>query len=369
MIYVPILKTRIEEKNVAKELKGCFDDNIIPLFEVISDEYNTIYMTNPETGKFIYKKSKNGNRKYRVKEQNIKPIDYISELIGNKTTFIDFFRFSLNNYGKNINIDRVLLSWKLSEDPAFYKEKIRSLIKIPNYIPVVSIKTDFKMNEDELKGFLEELKYSFKRSIALRLTDDFIDEYKNIIENVLDYRDYLLFDVGEQPISSKNMEFSMLSDMNIAAKIIIVNSPRKRGMNNSVYPKNDYVPFIDNSAKDFARRYNFDGFSDYCGYKDDLPRTRNGSGGKGAALILLYMYSKNQFYSLCEQDTKKGQKGYKELKKELLKHKKEFDKSENCYAFKKIDKMSSDSAGGWRTWNNICIRRYISEIYHNQKDL
>ncbi|NCD06050.1 MAG: hypothetical protein EOL97_08015 [Spirochaetia bacterium] len=164
---------------------------------------------------------------------------------------------------------------------------------------------------------------------------------------------------------SKEEEYELLSNLSLRAKIIITNSPRKKIFTNSSFPENDYVPFINNAAKDIVKKYKFEGFGDYCGYKDVLPQL--GGGQKGSALILFYDFIQNQFFSFCNHNTSLGQSGYSKLVPELINKKDVFNPLGNCLAYSKIENLSSN--GTWAYWNNICIRRYISEIYFNQKDL
>lgn len=53
MMYIPMLKTRLEELKVAKEMQSCFSNNIIPLFEIINELYETTYKRD-SNGEFIY---------------------------------------------------------------------------------------------------------------------------------------------------------------------------------------------------------------------------------------------------------------------------------------------------------------------------
>jgi hypothetical protein len=369
MIYVPILKLREQEKNVTKELKGCFGDKIIPLFEIVSDVYKIRYKTNPNTGEYLYRRSKNDRRNERIKEErtedDIITLDYLNDLIEGKKCFIDFFRFTTDKYSKLVDINKVILSWRISNDYDLYKNKIQSLLNYTNFIPVISIKPGFEMKEQELTSFIKDIKNDFKRSIALRITDDYLYNYKELIKKLLSYDDYLLFDIEEQPILSKDEELRQLDSLDISAKIVLVNSPRKKAFTNREFPKKGYVSFIDNGVINVTKKYKFEGFSDYCGYKDVLPLTSK-SNGKGAALILFYVYEKNQFFSLCEPNTQLGVGGYKDLKKELLDLRSEFDPNNNCLAYDKVVKMKKH--GSWKDWNNVCIRRYIHEMYKNQND-
>lgn len=371
MIYVPMLKIRQQEKNIIKEINHCFNENIIPLFEIVKEEYIKRYKKDPITGEFLYQRSKNDKKREKIPEEptveDIYTLEYLNEIIKGKKAFIDYFRFVAKNYGGNkVEIQKVALSNELNNNTALYKEKLLEISNYKNFIPVISLKPGYFLSVEDIISLIKKIKNSSNSSVALRLTDNYFTSYKSIIEKVLTENDYLLFDIGEQPILSKTEEIELLSDSLISAKIIVTNSPRRRSYNNGDFPENGYVKFIDNSAMDVVKKYNLDGFSDYCGYKDVLP-LRGGSNGKGSALIVFFDYKKNQFYSLCEHDTSYGVGGYIRLKKEILEKKTHFDPTDKCIGYKKILKMKKQ--GSWKDWNNVCIRRYISEIYYNQNDL
>lgn len=54
MIYIPMLKTRDEEFRVLKSMKECYSDKIIPLIEVISEQYQVRYKTDEKRKNVIH---------------------------------------------------------------------------------------------------------------------------------------------------------------------------------------------------------------------------------------------------------------------------------------------------------------------------
>ena len=58
MIYVPMLKTRLEELRVTKEMEYCFSDKIVPLFEIINELYKTTYQKDENGDRFLYSRGK-----------------------------------------------------------------------------------------------------------------------------------------------------------------------------------------------------------------------------------------------------------------------------------------------------------------------
>lgn len=365
MIYVPMLKTRCEELKVAKDLNYCFSDKIIPLFEILKDKYKVVYKVDPETGKYIYEQ--NGNSKKKIKEEptdsHIITLDYINELIEGRAAFIDFFRFSNTKYGNNIKYDSVALSVKISQNSDLYKNRLNEVSKYDNLIPVISIKPGFNFGKNNFRNFLSGLQYSNK-CIGLRITDDFLDEYKDFIEKLLRESDYLLFDIGEQNPKAKIMELKEIKEIDTKSKKILLNSPRKASISNKEFEANGITNLIDNCAKDIYSKYGFIGFGDYCGYKDSLPEDRN-SNGEFTPLALIYQYANNSFYSF-RAPTAKNFSGYHDVIKRILKMRSFFDPMNVCAGMEKIKNLyDEERPGGWRTWNNIIITRYIHQIYLN----
>lgn len=362
-MYVPMLKTRREELSVLKEMNYCFSDDIIPLFEILTDRYEKRHKIDPKTNLYIYETK--GKRRRRIieppTEDDIITLDYISAILKSKKAFIDYFRFSIEKYGRNIDVKRTDLALRLSRDSELYKGRIKKIPEYKNLIPVVSIKEGFVFKKKGLAEFLEELQEN-KDTIALRITEEYLDTYHEIIEKQLRKTDYLLFDIGEQKPKSKVMEFQELEELELDANIILLNSPRKAAINNGEYSGTGITDLIDNSARDLFAKHSFKGFGDYCGLKDTLP-SNNGGNGTGAALALLYNYSENGFYSFLNPNTGEGLSGYFKVIKEILRKEALLDPTGICPAMRKINDLKS--SGNWRTWHNITITRYINQLYEN----
>ena len=330
-MYVPILKARRTELGIIKDLSHCFSDKIIPLVEIINEK--------SDINKFI-------------------------NYIDNKKIFIDYLRISRNKYGNKYDPTQVLLSIDISRNETNYLNNLKQLLQYNNAIPVISIKSDFETD----KTILEDL-YEFfstnKKSVAIRITPLYLEKYKDFIEKRLQENDYLLFDIEETSIHSREMELEDLSNMNIKACKILINSPRESRLTNGEFEENATSLLIDNSvAKEYSSK-GFDGFGDYCGYKDVLPR-KNGSKGEGAAIALIYDYKINQFYSFVEKNTKLGVKGYNKVIEDILKKRDIISNFDECIAMKKVEEMSSkEKKGNWSTWIGITITRYIYQMYLN----
>lgn len=363
MFYVPILKTRREEYSIAKEMKYCFSDKIIPMFEIISEQYEVKYLTNENTGEFLYERK--GDRNYKIKKEespeDIITLQYINSLINNSRVFIDYFRFSIEKYGRNIDVHRAELAFNLSNNFTQYKNKVLSISAFPNMIPVISIKKNFDFSNNELENFINELQTQ-NESIALRITEAYITKHSTLIVQKLRSTDYLLFDIEEQNPETKFMEIEELKELNLDSKIILINSPRKLSIKNGEYPEHGKTDLINNSARTIASDNNLDGYGDYCGLKDQMPMNE-GSNGTGAALALFYDYNKNIFYSYSNHDTSLGMTGYNKLIPIIIKDKELLNPSNDCPGYKKVEELKN--SGNWSTWHHINAIRYIHQTYKN----
>lgn len=359
MMYVPMLKTRSEELRVAKEMHTCFSDRIIPLFEIINELYKTTYKRD-DNGEFVYELHK--TRRTRVKaeptEADIITLQSINDYIDGKLMFIDFFRFSLNKYGRRISFRKAELSFNLNNDLELYKAKLLETTNYANMIPVISLKPDCGFPKTELDEFVSKLQ-SETSHIALRITEEWIDYTKDIISK-LRKTDYLLFDIEEQNPELKFMEIQELLTMHADCKMILLNSPRKLAINNKEYPEHSQTDLINNCARFIAEENELDGYGDYCGLKDTMP-TDGGSYGTGAALALLYDYNSNVFYSYCNRDTSLGVVGYNALLPLIKSDEKKLNPEGDCPGYKKINSLLG--SGGWGTWHNINAKRYIHQVY------
>lgn len=361
MMYVPMLKIRAEELRVAKEMNSCFSDQIIPLFEIINELYRTTYKKD-KNGEFIFEQHK--TRMFKAKadptEADIITLESINNIADGKMMFMDYFRFSLKKYGKNLSFRKAELSFNLNNDLELYKNKLLETTKYSNMIPVISLKPDCDFPPSALEEFVSKLQANTTH-IALRITEEWIDQTKDIIQGLRE-TDFLLFDVEEQNPELKFMEIQELVDLQADCKIILLNSPRKLALKNGEYPEHDQTDLINNCARVVAEDNDFDGYGDYCGLKDAMP-TNDGSNGTGAALALLYDYNQNVFYSYCNHDTSLGMAGYRTLIPIMKADERMLNPKKDCPGYAKIHTLSN--TGSWNTWHHINATRYIYQIYKN----
>lgn len=358
MIYIPMLKTRDEELRVLRSMKEHYSDKIIPLIEVICEKYQVRYMTD-ENGEFIREKHKTQYRKVKCvpTEQDIITLQSLNEMVESQKLFIDYFRFSLDKYGKNIKFESAELAFNLSNDYQLYKQKVLSVAQYKNMIPVISVKPDFDIPKNELKNFVAQLQ-NVTEQMALRITEEWIDEYKDIISGLLRHDDFLLFDIEEQNPESKFMEIEELNDLGAKCKIVLLNSPRKASIKNGEYPEHDKTDLINNCARNIAGAYNLTGYGDYCGLRDVMP-LNNKSNGTGAALALLYDFTENVFYSYCNHDTSLGTRGYLDIIPLIMGDEVILNRDGDCPGYMKIEQIPS--TGSWNTWHHINAVRYIHQ--------
>ncbi len=358
MIYVPMLKTRDEELRVLKSMKGCYSDKIIPLIEVISEQYQVRYKTD-ENGEFIREKHKTQYRKVKCTptEQDIITLQSLNEKVDGCKMFIDYFRFSLNKYGKNIKFESAELAYNLSNDYQLYKQKVLSVSQYKNMIPIISVKPDFGIPRAELKSFVSQLQETTEQ-MALRITEEWTDTYRDIICDFLRKDDFLLFDIEEQNPESKFMEIEELNDFSAKCKIVLLNSPRKASVRNWEYPEHDKTDLINNCARVIASDYGLTGYGDYCGLRDVMP-LNNKSNGTGAALALLYNFTENVFYSYCNHDTSLGMRGYLDIIPLIMEDEEILNSDGDCPAYMKINQIPN--TGSWKTWHHINAVRYIHQ--------
>lgn len=355
IMYIPILKNRQQELTVIKNMNSFFGSSIIPLIEVIKDEYKPNYKRD-ENGEFIYEKKK--KKRMRVKDkptdQDIITLDKIQKLLNGKKAFIDFFRFSDTEYDNKI-YNGVETSLKLRAFD-YYRKRLLEIGNHPFLVPVISIKENFTLSDYDLVKLINDLKKD-NSSIAIRLTDEFLGKYYELLQNNLSENDYIMLDIREQNVDSKFMELDEFRDLETDAKKILLNSPRLRKMNNGKYENLQFTDKINNKVAEIYKDYELDGFGDFGGLKDDLPV----DGGKniGAALALIYFKDENAFFSIVNYDTNLGFYGFEYIKNEIFKRLDFFDKDNDCLAIQKIKTMNGN--GTWKTWITITLTRYIHQ--------
>lgn len=355
------MKNRQEELKVIETINYTFSQKIIPLVEIIKEEYTPRYLIDENSGDFVYKKGAKRKTKIKVdpRDEDIVTLNKLNQRLLGKKAFVDYFRFHEKEY-ENKDFSGVELSFKVSRNYNLYKSKILELGLYNNLIPVISIKEGFEMSRSDLTDLWNDLKAT-NNSVAIRFTDTFLDVYSTFFERVLTENDYLMIDIREQDVESKFIELEEFKDLKTKASKILLNSPRIAKIRNKQYENLAFTNKIDNSAAIKYSEYNLDGFGDFGGLKDVLPENSSGN-GTGAALGLIFLRSSNAFYSVVNEDTTLGLKGYEYVRKEILSKKEFLDSDNKCKIIKKIENMKG-KYGNWGTWNNMTLSRYILQQY------
>lgn len=360
-MYFPIMKNRSEELRVIDNMNRFFSDSIIPLIEIIRDEYKIEYQKDDNTGEFIYEQQSGKKKRNRIKlpstEEDIITLDKIEKRLNGKKAFIDFFRFTEEEYD-NKSFKGIELSVRLSRDFNYYRNRILQIGDYSNLTPVISIKKGFIISEHDLLNLIKNLKEK-NSSIAIRIMDTYLDDYIDFLENNLTENDFVMLDIRNQNVDSKFIELDEFRNMNTRAFKILINSPRSIEYKNGDYENLEFTKKISNKVATLYKDYEFDGFGDFGGLKDDLPKNSQGN-GTGAALGLLYLKEENAFYSIVNYDTSEGMKGFKNVRDEVLKRLTFLDSNNDCVAINKIKKMNA-KYGNWGTWSNITLTRYIQQ--------
>ena len=71
MIYVPMLKGRTEEFRVVEKLNFCFSEQIIPLIEILTEEFEMRYKIDPLTNDYVWKDCEKARRREKEKVREI----------------------------------------------------------------------------------------------------------------------------------------------------------------------------------------------------------------------------------------------------------------------------------------------------------
>jgi hypothetical protein len=361
-MYVPIMKNRAEELRVIQDMNNYFSDSMIPLIEIIKDEYEKKYAIDKITGEFLYE-IKAGNKK-RTKielpstDDDIVTLEKINERLNGKKAFIEFFRFREDEYDNKKTYRDIELAFRLSRDFAYYRQRMLEIGNYLNFIPVISIKKGFIINTRDLVSFINTLRNN-NQSIVIRITDEYLEEYTELLEEHLRETDYIMLDIRDKNVDSKFIELEELQDLETDAKKILLNSPRSVAHKNGDFENLIFTPKIDNQAAVKYKKYELDGFGDFGGLKDSLPE-EGGSNGMGSALGLMYLKEKNAFFSVVNSDTSMGMRGFEYVRSEFLKRLSLLDIENNCLAIERIKGMEK-TFGSWRTWNNLTLTRYIHQ--------
>ncbi len=346
-------------------VKVCFSDEIIPLFEIINDTYEKRYQIDPETGKIRTEKEicrtglvRNKKVEKEPTEEDIITLMDLSSKINGKKMFADFFRYHIDEYhSKNVKTSALNLSRRLLDDE-YYVKRIKGCLEFENIIPVISLKPKLCLSKEKIEELIE-VAHNNGKMIAIRIETGLLDTYKDMLEGLWK-EDYLLVDIRHNYIDSKIMELEDLQGYDIDAKKILLNSPKDEVLYNTQYEEDGLTELIDNSARERYQEFGLDGYGDYAGVADKLP-LRSG-GITGSATILMYRYDVNQFEVFRNPDSSLGMNGYIKVYEDVMRAENRLNIDKDCIAYEVLHK-SQKSIRSWGFWAGICITRYIHQIY------
>jgi len=338
-MYVPIFKSRSQEHKLFREHSDLFSGNITPLIEVIQ-------------------------LKVKTKEVSI------SELIEHYDTildeyYIDFFTFNKADY-KSFDIYKLQFSWSLQDEKVYDYDKdlLRHASESDCAIPVISIKKarSFLLDPKKVEYLIHSLQ-STSRKIAIRIEAALFDDYMPLINKNLRPEDTLFFDINESTIEPFFMQVDTLKSLKGKYTKIVIHSPRPRAVNNGQYEDGDFTDLIDNSLMQHHKNEGFDGYSDYAGLKDGLPT--QGGNGKGAAHVLLFDIRNFKYFSIVNDNTALGVKGYRYVVDKIFdKYLDILDPYDDCRAIAHIENQwkYNDTKGNFATWKYVTMLRTLSRI-------
>ena len=364
-MYVIMMKTRQAEYRVAKNMSRYFGEKIIPLFEVLNDEYIPRYKTDPITGKFLYEIKDDNKRQSRIrlpdKEEDRITLQKINTSISEKKAFIDFHRFGSKTSPSHLNEEYSTLPLQLAGNYHLYAERLQEVIKYPNLIPVVSI----MKKPDDSRSEALKLIQNFKEGghpIAVRISIAKFEEYEKRLTECLQDVDFLMIDIDRQKVSSLEPSLEMIRQSKAKGTRVLLNSPRNPDLANGEYEEEGYTDQMDCSVCSEYLRIGFAGFGDFGGLKNILPAKSGGKGG--SALALLYDRNENKFLSIRNTDSLIGVRGYSDVIARIMQRKTEIDPDRDCPAMEIIDRLIQEKkSGNWQTWIDITLTRSIHQQY------
>jgi len=283
-----------------------------------------------------------------------------SNLLAGRRFFVDFFRCDLKLYGQ-VDLEKIPLVIELTNNIDRYLAKLLDLSKHNNVIPVVALKNGIdKLSPEAVAACIASLRAagSFD-GIAVRVDD--IEGYEEVLQDSLGKKDFVLFDISEQPFNSKLMEYEELQMLDLMASTILLCSPRHRKVNNGSYVNGAHATLIDDTGAVLYADYGFDAYGDYGGLKDNLPG--RGGGSRGCALALLFDNESGRYISYVCNDVAEGLKGYVTVVDSILDDWEMLNPDRECAALNLVSLKSREGKyGNWSTWITYVLMRTVQQL-------
>lgn len=357
------------KKNELKALKIAFEngyapDNLAFLVEVIHGNYKYDKLIDPETGEpvRIPKKCTDGKTRYYkvddpASEQDV-TLPNLAALFQGKTVFLDFFRCDLSKYSYDAESISLVIEMNTQLDK--YRRRLVEVASWSSFIPVVTLKNGLSnFSPNELALLLAELKTLRKGSpVAVRMES--FDGYENVLKSCLNADDFFIFDAGERPYQSLVMEYDDLRELGLLCSKLLLCSPRKRDIANRDFEHRSYVTLVDNSAILKYSKFGFQGYGDYGGLRDNLPKSIPVA---GRALALLYSGENLQFKSYLCDDPSLGAKGFNLIVNDILSDRAELDPLRMGYVFDELEsKIKTGKSFTYQQWVQYTIIQYVQQL-------
>ena len=271
-MYVPIMKNRSVEVSVLQILSelNVFDDNIIPLIEVIQE------------------KTRSNNKSTFLQD--------LQELLNDcpaMSVMVDFYKSTKLRYTTDTIREYVTMSVR---DRDFPIKQISQLIQCRDQvIPVISYLPD-NSSLERISYEHDQLRTMFSR-IAFRIR---IQEFNSVfthVESIIRSNDFIVLDIESASPSNSVFRrvYKRISDSRDKYNFtsIIVRSHRPDELANNAMDDGEPIAKIDNSLLEIysSERMGFSGFGDYASIASSLPST----GGAISPVGIYYSFDNNFF--------------------------------------------------------------------------
>ncbi|MDE8702829.1 hypothetical protein PZH32_07600 [Adlercreutzia equolifaciens] len=345
MVYVPIVKNWDSEMRALRELtsKGILPrPGIMPLVRIVEEDASP--------SKRCWYKS---------------PAS-LNSFFTSSTAFVDYHRCDLSEF-KQLDVSKLGRVRELSDDPRSYLASLEKLARFEHLVPVVSICSGvINPPDEEVASFIDRMHSAYPGKPVGFCIDKDPRGYPASVSR-LTGSDYFFFDIGEKPLKSQAIQFEKLRSAKVAACSILLNSPRKRSVNNKEYEERGYTSLIDNRVRTDFWIHGFDGFGDYAGLRNDL-KLNIKNGGKACATIFIYCDDVNRFRVYMNPDSSKGMRGLMSVCKALEDDLDVLDPRRDCVALGQFRAAwPNGNAGNFATWVTRTVIRYIQQIAQSER--
>lgn len=272
-MYIPVMKNRTVEVSVLQQLSAMhvFDDNIIPLVELIQE------------------KTRSNN-----KNTFIQDLCSILENVPDMHMMVDFYKSTKLRNTTDAIREYVTMSIRIPEFG------IRELAPLAEYsdriVPVVSYLSE-SVSLERIAFEANQFRTTYPR-IAFRVKVQEFEHVFSCVEELISPQDYLILDIESashmSPVFKKIYKRIADSKKKHGFTSVIINAHRPEGLTNKEMLDGEPIADIDNSLKELyssAYMSKFDGFGDYACISAALPST-----GGAISPVGIYYSNENNFF-------------------------------------------------------------------------